>query len=77
MKHRVTLTLSVIPEKILLDSRGYYELRNYIMELVPPGDLRMGRMLAYIYFCCRNVLKGNTLKFMQYFNVHLQTLPSK
>jgi hypothetical protein len=46
IKHRVTLTLSVIREKILLENRGCYELRNYIMELVPPGDLRMGKMLA-------------------------------
>jgi hypothetical protein len=47
------------------------------MELVPPGDLRMGKMLAYTYFCWRNVLKENALNFMQHFNVSLQTLSSK
>jgi hypothetical protein len=48
MKHRVTL--SAIPERKLLDSGGCYELRHYIMKLVPPGDLQMGKSLANTYF---------------------------
>jgi len=77
MKNRVTLTLSIISERILLECRGCYELRHRIVELVTPGDLRMGKMLDNTYCCCRNVLKENALNFMQYFNVRLQTLPSK